>query len=232
MKFGVIVFPGSNCDSDCLWAVRDVLKEKAEFVWHESGSIKKYDAIILPGGFSYGDYLRSGAIARFAKVMDSVQSFASKKNKFVIGICNGFQILLEAGLLPGAMLHNTSLKFICEYVNLSVENNNTPFTNKCAKGQVLRVPIAHGEGNYFCDEKTLNSLIKNDQVALRYCDEKGTVTEAANPNGAVYNIAGICNKNKNVLGMMPHPERSMIDELGSTDGRFIFESMIEYVKKA
>jgi phosphoribosylformylglycinamidine synthase len=231
VKFGVVVFPGSNCDSDCLWAAKDVMGEKADFIWHESKNIDKYDVIILPGGFSYGDYLRSGAIARFSKVMDSVRKFAAKKNKLVIGICNGFQILLEAGLLPGAMLHNKNLKFICKYINMRVENNNTPFTGSCEKGQVIKIPIAHGEGNYFCDEKTLNSLIENDQVVFRYCDEKGGVNEASNPNGALYNIAGIMNKKGNVLGLMPHPERAMKKELGSTDGNFIFNSMVAHVKK-
>lgn len=231
IKFGVVVFPGSNCDRDCLWATGDVMGEKAEFVWHESKSINKYDVIILPGGFSYGDYLRSGAIARFSGVMDSVQKFAAKKNKMVVGICNGFQILLEAGLLPGAMLHNKNLKFICKYVNLHVENDKTAFTNNCSKGQVLRIPIAHGEGNYFCDEKTLNSLIQNDQVVFRYCDEKGNINDESNPNGALYNIAGIMNKRGNVMGMMPHPERAMVKELGSTDGNFIFKSIINHAKK-
>jgi phosphoribosylformylglycinamidine synthase len=231
IKFGVVTFPGSNCDRDCLWAVRDVMGEKAELVWHESKDIKKYDVIILPGGFSYGDYLRSGAIARFSKVMDAVQTFAAKKNKMVIGICNGFQILLEAGLLPGAMLHNKTQKFICKYVNLSVTNNDTAFTSECFKGQTLRIPIAHGEGNYFCDDKTLNSLIENDQVVFRYCDEQGKINEKTNPNGALYDIAGIINKKGNVMGMMPHPERAMKSELGSTDGNFIFKSMINHVKK-
>ncbi len=231
IKFGVVVFPGSNCDKDCLWASKDISGQKADFIWHESKNLSKYDVIILPGGFSYGDYLRSGAIARFSKVMDSVQKFAAKKNKMVVGICNGFQILLEAGLLPGAMLHNKNLKFICKYVNLSVDNNSTAFTNNCAKGQVLRIPIAHGEGNYFCDEKTLNSLIENDQVVFRYCDEKGAINDEANPNGAIYNIAGIMNKRGNVMGMMPHPERAMTKQLGSTDGNFIFKSIINHAKK-
>ena len=231
VKFGVVVFPGSNCDKDCLWAAGDVMGQKADFIWHESKDINKYDVIILPGGFSYGDYLRSGAIARFSKVMESVQKFAVKKNKLVIGICNGFQILLEAGLLPGAMLHNKNLKFICKYINMRVENNSTPFTGACGKNQVIKIPIAHGEGNYFCDEKTLNSLIENDQVVFRYCDEKGSVTDDPNPNGALYNIAGIMNKKGNVMGLMPHPERAMKKELGSTDGNFIFDSIVSHVKK-
>lgn len=231
MKFGVIVFPGSNCDADCLWAIKDIIGEKAEYVWHETKSISKYDAIIIPGGFSYGDYLRTGAIARFARVMDSVQSFAAKKNKAIIGICNGFQILLEAGLLPGAMLPNKTLKFICKYTHIMAENSETPFSNTLKKGQILKIPIAHGEGNYFCDEKTLNSLIKNDQIVFRYCDENGKINEETNPNGSVYSIAGIMNKQGNVLGMMPHPERSMTEALGSTDGRLIFESMVNFLKK-
>ena len=231
MKFGVIVFPGSNCDRDCLWAIKDVIGEKAEFVWHETAGLSKYDAIIIPGGFSYGDYLRTGAIARFARAMDSMKSFAARKNKAVIGICNGFQILLEAGLLPGAMLMNKTLKFICKYTNIITENADTPFTNKLKKGQVLRIPIAHGEGNYFCDEATLNSLVKNDQIAFRYCGGKGEINDETNPNGSVYSIAGIMNRQKNVLGMMPHPERAMTSALGSTDGRLILGSMVEFLKK-
>ncbi len=232
IKFGVVIFPGSNCDADCLWAVRDILNQDAEFIWHESKNIKKYDCIILPGGFSYGDYLRSGAIARFARVMESINDFANKKNKFVIGICNGFQILLEAGLLPGAMLHNKNLKFICEYVNIIVENNETPFTNKFSKGQILKIPVAHGEGNYYCDERTLNTLIATDKIAFRYCDIDGIITDEANINGSVYNIAGIMNAKGNVLGMMPHPERAMIEDLGSEDGKMIWESIINYIKKS
>jgi phosphoribosylformylglycinamidine synthase len=231
VKFGVVVFPGSNCDKDSLWAVKDVTGEKAEFVWHESKDIMKYDVIILPGGFSYGDYLRTGAIARFSKVMDAVQKFALKKNKMIVGICNGFQILLEAGLLPGAMLMNKNLKFISKFIYLTVENNKTAYTNKCEKGQILRVPIAHGEGNYFCDEKTLNSLVENDQVVFRYCDEHGRINEDTNPNGSLYNIAGIMNKKGNVMGMMPHPERAMKKELGSVDGNLVFQSIVDHVKK-
>ncbi len=232
VKYGVVVFPGSNCDRDCFWAAHDMMGQKAEFIWHESKSIDKYDVIIIPGGFSYGDYLRAGAIARFARVMDNIHTFAGKKNKLVFGICNGFQILLEAQLLPGAMLTNKTLKFICKYTNLQVENNSTPFTSECSREQILRIPIAHQEGNYYCDEKTLNSLVKNDQVVFRYCDEKGNIDDSTNPNGSLYNIAGICNKRRNVLGMMPHPERAMTERLGSTDGAFIFRSITEYVKKS
>ena len=229
VKFGVVVFPGSNCDKDCLWAVKDVTGEKAEFIWHESKDVMKYDVIILPGGFSYGDYLRSGAIARFSRVMDSVQKFAAKKNKMIIGICNGFQILLEAGLLPGAMLMNKNLKFISKYVHLSVENEKTAFTTGCTKNQILRVPIAHGEGNYFCDDKTLNSLMQNDQIVFRYCDENGKINDETNPNGSLYNIAGIMNKSGNVFGMMPHPERAADAALGNTDGLEIFRSVFRSV---
>jgi phosphoribosylformylglycinamidine synthase len=230
MKAGVIVFPGSNCDADCLWALKDIMQVNAEYVWHEERNINKYDLIVIPGGFSYGDYLRCGAIARFARVMDNIEKFSLKKNKVIIGICNGFQILLEAGLLPGAMLMNKTLKFICKYVNVTTENNDTPFTNRLKKGQTLKIPIAHNEGNYFCDEATLNKLIKDDCVVFRYSDINGNASEDANPNGALYNIAGIINKEGNILGMMPHPERAMIKELGSTDGRYIFESIIKYVK--
>jgi phosphoribosylformylglycinamidine synthase len=233
VKFGVIVFPGSNCDADCKWAAEE-LNQSVEYIWHDSdkSALNKFDVIIVPGGFSYGDYLRSGAIARFARVMDGMKSFSEKKGKYVIGICNGFQILLEAGILPGAMLVNKNLKFICKYINLSVENTDTPFTNKFAKGQVIKVPIAHQEGNYFTDDKGLNALIKNDQIAFRYCDAKGNINENTNPNGSVYGIAGITNKRGNVLGMMPHPERAMTQELGSTDGRLVFESIVNYIKKA
>ncbi|MBP7793154.1 MAG: phosphoribosylformylglycinamidine synthase subunit PurQ [Candidatus Goldbacteria bacterium] len=232
MKAGVIVFPGSNCDADCLWALKDIMQVNAEYVWHEERNINKYDMIVIPGGFSYGDYLRCGAIARFARVMDNIGEFSLKKNKVIIGICNGFQILLEAGLLPGAMLMNKTLKFICKYVNITTENNNTPFTNRLKKGQTLKIPIAHNEGNYFCDETTLNKLIKDDCVVFRYSDINGNVSEDANPNGALYNIAGIINKEGSILGMMPHPERAMIKELGSTDGRYVFESMIKYLKNS
>ncbi|HPD19212.1 MAG TPA: phosphoribosylformylglycinamidine synthase subunit PurQ [Candidatus Goldiibacteriota bacterium] len=185
MKAGVIVFPGSNCDADCLWALKDIMQVNAEYVWHEERNINKYDMIVIPGGFSYGDYLRCGAIARFARVMDNIGEFSLKKNKVIIGICNGFQILLEAGLLPGAMLMNKTLKFICKYVNITTENNNTPFTNRLKKGQTLKIPIAHNEGNYFCDETTLNKLIKDDCVVFRYSDINGNVSKDANPNGAL-----------------------------------------------
>jgi len=230
LKAGVVVFPGSNCDADCMWALKDVLGINTEYIWHETTNVMKYDLIVIPGGFSYGDYLRCGAIARFSRVMDNIKKFSTKKNKLIIGICNGFQILLEAGLLPGAMLMNKKLKFICKYVYVTVENNNTPFSNKLNKGQIIKIPIAHNEGNYFCNENTLNDLIKSDCVVFRYSDKNGNITDESNPNGALYNIAGIINKEGNVLGMMPHPERAMIKELGSTDGRLILESIVNYFK--
>ena len=227
MKFGVVVFPGSNCDYDCYHVLKHVLQKETEFVWHKERDITKFDCIVLPGGFSYGDYLRTGAIARFSPVMESVVKHA-EKGKLVIGICNGFQILLESGLLPGAMLRNTSLKFVCKFVNLRVENTDTPFTrNVGATGRSpLRIPIAHGEGNYFTDERTLEELNKNNQVLLRYCDENGNVTPESNPNGSLDNIAGVCNKNRNIFGLMPHPERASEMALGSVDGIGIFQSII------
>ncbi len=218
MKFGVVVFPGSNCDHDCYHVLKHVLKKDAEFVWHKDRDVSKFDCIVLPGGFSYGDYLRTGAIARFSPVMEAVKKHA-EKGKLVIGICNGFQVLLEAGLLPGAMLRNESLKFICKFVTLRVESTDSPFTKKAKKGGLLRIPVAHGEGNYFADAGTLAELNKNSQVLVRYVD---------NPNGSLENIAGICNKERNVFGLMPHPERASEEELGSTDGRRIFESIIEH----
>jgi phosphoribosylformylglycinamidine synthase len=224
MKFGVVVFPGSNCDRDCSHVVENVIKQPCEFIWHkDSPSLAKFDALILPGGFSYGDYLRCGAIARFSPIMKSVIDFANGGG-LVIGICNGFQILLEAGLLPGAMLRNKNLHFICKYVDLKVEETDTPFSAKYKKGQIVRIPIAHNEGNYFIDEAGLKKLKANRQIIFRYHGE--------NPNGAIDDIAGICNEKRNVLGMMPHPERCSEDILGSEDGRLIFESMlVEFMKK-
>ena len=220
MKFGVVVFPGSNCDYDCYHVLKHVLQKETDFVWHKDRDISKYDCIVLPGGFSYGDYLRTGGIARFSPVMESVYKHADH-GKLVIGICNGFQILLEAGLLPGAMLRNRSLKFVCKFVDLQVETNNTPFTWKAKKGEILNIPIAHGEGNYFADEATLFELKKNDQIVVRYKD---------NPNGSVEDIAGICNFKRNVFGLMPHPERASERELGSTDGLKIFCSIVDSMK--
>ena len=225
MKFGVVVFPGSNCDYDCYHVLKHVLGKDTEFVWHKESDVSKYDCIVLPGGFSYGDYLRTGAIARFSPVMDSVLKHAAK-GKLVIGICNGFQILTEAGLLPGALLRNDSLKFICKFIHVRVENTDTPFTRKIKKGEVLKIPIAHGEGNYYADEATLSELKKNNQILVRYSDLKGNVSPEANPNGSRENIAGICNLNRNVFGLMPHPERASEKELGSVDGIKIFESII------
>lgn len=216
MKFGVVVFPGSNCDHDCYHVLKHVFQRDTEFVWHKDKDVSKFDCIVLPGGFSYGDYLRTGAVARFSPVMDAVKKHA-EKGKLVLGICNGFQILLEAGLLPGAMLRNESLQFVCKFVDLKVENIDSPFMRKAKKGGVLRIPVAHGEGNYFADEATLAQLNKNGQVLVRYVD---------NPNGSREDIAGICNKERNVFGLMPHPERASENELGSTDGRLIFESII------
>ncbi len=226
MKFGVLVFPGSNCDYDCYHVLKHVLGKDTDFVWHKENSVDKYDCIVLPGGFSYGDYLRTGAIARFSPVMDAVAGHADK-GKLVIGICNGFQILLESGLLPGAMLRNESLQFVCKFVTLRVETTDSPFTRKTKKGEALRVPIAHGEGNYFADEPTLAELKKNDQILVRYCDEEGKVVKEANPNGSLDNIAGICNKKRNVFGLMPHPERASEKELGSEDGIKIFKSILD-----
>lgn len=226
MKFGVIQFPGSNCDQDAYFAVRDILKQPVEYIWHQSASVDGFDCIILPGGFSYGDYLRTGAIAKFSPVMSAVREFADNGG-LVIGICNGFQILCEAGLLPGALIPNIGLRFICRYVSVRVENSTSNFTNLCCKGQVLRIPIAHHGGNYYCDPETLAALEDNDRVLLRYCDENGNVTDEANPNGSLNNIAGILNERGNVAGMMPHPERAVESMLGSEDGLYILKSIVE-----
>jgi len=226
MKFGVIVFPGSNCDADCYHVVRDVLDQEADYIWHKEGGVSGCDALILPGGFSYGDYLRTGAIARFSPIMPAVIDFANQGG-LVIGICNGFQILLEAGLLPGAMLRNRSLKFTCQTINLKVQRTDTPFTNQLLTDEIIKVPIAHGEGNYFCDQPTLAALKRENRILFSYCDENGLESDAANPNGSVANIAGIMNEGGNVLGMMPHPERCSEEILGGTDGLGIFTSMLE-----
>jgi len=229
VKFGIIQFPGSTCDYDCFYALRDTLKVDAEFIWHEETDLSNYDCIMLPGGFSYGDYLRVGAIARFSPVMQAVKEYAQKEG-YVIGICNGFQILLEAGLLPGVLVKNHGLHFLCRYEYVRVESNKTPFTNLCKEGQILKIPIAHGEGNYFIDEKGLKELIANHQIVLRYCTQDGEVNDEINPNGSVDNIACICSKQANVIGMMPHPERCVEDILGSSDGQFIFNSIINSIK--
>lgn len=217
MKFAVIVFPGSNCDADMYHAVKDELGEEAEFVWHDADDLSGYDGILLPGGFSYGDYLRSGAIARFTKVMEKVVE-AAEEGKPILGVCNGFQILLESGLLPGAMRKNDQLKFICKTVELTVENNETMFTNGYELGETIRIPIAHGEGNYYCDDKTLETLKRNKQIVFTYQN---------NPNGSVADIAGIINEKGNVLGMMPHPERAVSELLGSSDGLKLFQSIVK-----
>jgi len=229
MRFGVLVFPGSNCDHDCYHVVKHVMGQDVDFIWHKEESFRvKYDGIIIPGGFSYGDYLRTGAIASYSPVMKALKDYA-KGGGMVIGICNGFQILLEAGLLPGAMLRNESLKFICKDVYVRVESEKTPFTRCCNTGQVLKLPIAHAEGNYFADADTLATLNAENQVILRYCDKDGKATPESNPNGSCENIAGICNRERNVMGLMPHPERCAEAVLGNTDGKNIFASMMSHV---
>jgi phosphoribosylformylglycinamidine synthase I len=226
MKFGVVVFPGSNCDHDAYHSIGHVLQKPVEFIWHQSEELQDCDAIILPGGFSYGDYLRTGAIARFSPVMKSVEKFANSGG-LVLGVCNGFQILLEAGLLPGAMMRNSGLRFICRQVHVRVEETNSPFTCAAANGQILTMPIAHSDGNYTCDEATLAELEKNHQVLFRYTTPDGKEDAAGNPNGSMANIAGICNRARNVAGLMPHPERAVEEALDSNDGLVIFRSMIE-----
>ncbi|SMO81865.1 phosphoribosylformylglycinamidine synthase subunit PurQ [Fodinibius sediminis] len=224
-NFGVIVFPGSNCDHDAYHALAHVMNAKAQFLWHKDTDLSDIDFLLVPGGFSYGDYLRSGAIARFSPIMQSVIDFARKGGP-VLGICNGFQILLEAGLLPGAMLHNEQLRFVCKQTHLRCETSDTLFTRTIDKGEVLQLPVAHGEGNYVTDEDQLKKLQDNDQIVFRYCNSRGETTQEANFNGSVDNIAGICNEKRNVLGMMPHPERAVESILGSDDGKRIFESVL------
>jgi phosphoribosylformylglycinamidine synthase len=226
MKFAIVVFPGSNCDHDAHHAAKHVLGQDAEFVWHKDSSLGGADVVILPGGFAHGDYLRTGAIARFSPVMQSVKAFADAGGP-VLGVCNGFQILLESGLLPGAMLRNSGLKFICEHVSVRVEQIDTPFTAACRQGQVLRIPINHGEGNYYAPDDVLDRLERDRRVIFRYVDAAtGEPTSAANPNGAARNIAGICSERRNVVGMMPHPERACESILGSGDGLVLFESVV------
>jgi phosphoribosylformylglycinamidine synthase len=224
MKFGVIIFPGSNCDHDSYHAAITSTGQQATFLWHESHNLENSDAIIVPGGFAYGDYLRTGAIAKFAPIMQEVSKFAASGG-LVIGICNGFQILCEAGLLPGALLRNVGLKYVCKQVHLRVENTDTPFTNSCRQGEVLQIPIGHMEGNYYCDPKTLEELKRQNRIVFRYVTAQGEITAEANPNGSLDNIAGICSQGRNVLGMMPHPDRSSELLLGSADGARIFKSM-------
>ena len=225
MKFGIVVFPGSNCDEDALHAARDLFGQEAEYLWHKDADLKGADVVILPGGFAHGDYLRTGAMARFSPIMAPVKAFAERGGA-VLGICNGFQILLESGLLPGAMLRNKGLKYLCEYVCLRVEQTDTPFTGAAKAGTVLKMPIGHGEGNYFAPPEMLEKLEANRQVILRYTDPQGRVDEAWSPNGSVNAIAALCNEQRNVVGMMPHPERACEPLLGGVDGRAIFESIV------
>jgi phosphoribosylformylglycinamidine synthase I len=228
MKFGVVVFPGSNCDHDAYHAAKHVMGQQAEFLWHKETDLKGSDVIILPGGFSYGDYLRTGAIARFSPIMNEVIRFANNGGT-VIGICNGFQILCESGLLPGVLLRNRSLLFSSKFVNVRVEHADSKFTNASAAGDILSIPIAHGEGNYFAEQSTIDELERNGQVLFRYCDQFGEVTDSANPNGSINNIAGIMNRAGNVMGMMPHPERACELPLGSADGKKVFESLLNTI---
>jgi phosphoribosylformylglycinamidine synthase len=228
MKFGVIVFPGSNCDHDAYHVLSKHVGQPVDFVWHKQTDLSGYDAMVVPGGFSYGDYLRAGALAKFSPVMTAVKDFGAA-GKFVFGVCNGFQILCEAGLLPGALMRNKDLHFICRHVNVRVENGATPFTSELERGEVLSIPIAHAEGNYVCDDQTLAELEANNQIVFRYCDETGETTDDANPNGSLSNIAGISNREGNVLGMMPHPERACEELLGSNDGRDIFRSLTKAI---
>lgn len=229
MKFGVVVFPGSNCDDDMMHVLGTVLGRETVKLWHKDEGLEGFDTndcIVLPGGFSYGDYLRAGAIARFSPIMNSVIEFANAGG-YVWGICNGFQVLCEAGLLPGVLLRNENQKFICKNIHLKVESNNSPITTAIDPNQVLKIPIAHAEGRYYADEATLEALRSNDQIIFKYCEETGKVTDAANPNGSLQNIAGICNARRNVFGMMPHPERASESALGNTDGRILFESLLQ-----
>jgi phosphoribosylformylglycinamidine synthase len=228
-KTAVLVFPGSNCDHDAYHALKHVVGVDAGFVWHKESSLEGFDAVVIPGGFTYGDYLRTGAMAKLSPVMAAVRRFAEGGGP-VIGICNGFQILLEAGMLPGAMIVNESLRFVCDYVHLRAESGRTPFTSRIEPGTVLRIPVAHYQGNYYADDRALDDLEERGQVVFRYCDGEGAVTGSANPNGSARNIAGICNERGNVLGMMPHPERCAESALGSADGRRLFDSMVAWLE--
>lgn len=228
-KFGVVIFPGSNCDQDMIYVLRNIMKQEVVELWHKDTDLKGCDFIVLPGGFSYGDYLRSGAIARFSPIMEKVTEFANKGG-YVLGVCNGFQILCEAGLVPGALLHNNERKFICKNVFIKAQTKDTLVTSSVPQEKALKIPIAHGEGKYYADADTLKKMNENGQILFRYCDENGNITDAANPNGATENIAGVCNAGKNVFGMMPHPERAADKELSNTDGRLIFESILNLVK--
>ncbi len=228
MKFGVIVFPGSNCDQDMIYVLRNIMKQEVVELWHKDHDLKGCDFVVLPGGFSFGDYLRSGAIARFSPIMESVMEFAAKGG-YVFGVCNGFQILCEAGLVPGALMHNTERKFICRNVHIKAQTSDTLITSAVPMDRALKIPIAHGEGNYFADADTLKQLNANGQILFRYCDENGNITPESNPNGAIENIAGVCNAGKNVFGMMPHPERAADNSLSNTDGLFLFKSLLSLV---
>ena len=230
MKFAIVVLPGSNCDHDALHVAKDVLGAEAELLWHKDTDLRGADCVIVPGGFAYGDYLRAGALAKFAPVMEPIRRHAARGG-LVLGICNGFQVLTEAGLLPGALMRNEHLRFVSRDIHLRTEQTNTPFTGELAAGQVLRMPVAHGEGNYFADDALLDELERNGQVVFRYCDAEGRVTRESNPNGSARNIAGICNRERNVLGLMPHPERCAEELLGNTDGLGIFKSIVASMAK-
>ena len=226
MRFGIVVFPGTWSDGDCYHVTKSVLGQNSRYIWHTDTDLSDIDCVVLPGGFSYGDYLRTGSIARFSPVMNELQRFVNE-SRLVIGICNGFQILCESGMLPGALIRNDCVQFRCEWVNLRVEDSTNNFVSQCKTGQVLKVPISHGEGNYYADEETINSMLDDNQIVFRYCDEFGEITAESNPNGSLNNIAGIINKKRNVLGMMPHPERCCESELGGKDGLYIFESIMK-----
>lgn len=229
MKFGVVIFPGSNCDHDMIYVLRNVMEKEVVELWHKDTDLQGVDVVVLPGGFSYGDYLRSGALARFSPIMEKVIEFANSGG-YVFGVCNGFQILCEAQLLPGALLHNNSQKFECKNVFILPDSKSAALTAFLPRGHALKIPIAHGEGRYYADNETLAGMRINGQILFRYCDEDGVISETVNPNGSVENIAGVCNENFNVFGMMPHPERAADDELGNTDGRLIFESLIKSIE--
>lgn len=233
LKFGVVILPGSNCDHDTIYVLKSIFKQNAIPLWHKSTDLQGCDAIIVPGGFAYGDYLRAGALSKYAPIMNQVAAF-SKNGGFVLGICNGFQILCEAGLLPGALLLNSQPKsgvhYTCKNIFLTAQNNNTALTSGIPKGRVLTIPIAHGEGRYYADAATLENLNKNGQILFRYCNQKGEITPESNPNGSIENIAGICNEAKNVFGMMPHPERASDEYLGNTDGKYILNSLIATIQ--
>lgn len=229
MRFGVVTFPGSNCDHDMIYVLETIMGQEVEHLWHKDTDLKGCDFIVLPGGFSYGDYLRSGAIARFSPIMEKIIEHANKGG-YVMGICNGFQILCESGLLPGALLHNNNQKFICKNVFIKAESKDALVTKHIPKNKALKIPIAHGEGRYYADEKTMKQLKGNDQILFRYCDEHGNVNNESNPNGSLENIAGVCNVGKNVFGMMPHPERAADEILNNTDGKLLFESILNIAK--